>query len=177
MAWREITLALGEPPSSRGYTPSVFSKINSFIERTGNAEESTGGSLTSVYTVLVEGDDMNDPVADAARGILDGHIVLSRKLAESGHYPPIDVSASVSRVLQDIKKDEDFQHIRKFKKLLSEYYDNKDLIQIGAYIKGTNPLLDESMFKIDALNNFLLQKFDERVDLIRSESELIKVIS
>jgi flagellum-specific ATP synthase len=165
MAQREIGLAVGEPPSSRGYTPSVFSLLPRLLERTGNGER---GSITAFYTVLVEGDDMNEPIADAVRGILDGHIVLSRALATANHFPAIDVLESVSRLVRDISSASELEVTAKGRDLLALYRKNEDLIAIGAYSKGTNPRIDLALEKHEPLMQFLRQKVEEK--FARAES-------
>lgn len=156
MAAREIGLAIGEPPATKGYPPSVFAKIATLIERSGNGAEGSG-SITGFYTVLSEGDDMQDPVADTARAILDGHIALSRELAEQGHYPPIDIGASVSRAFSTICSEEHQRAARKFRMLRSAYERNRDLINVGAYSKGSDPATDEALVKLPQINEFLQQ--------------------
>ncbi|HHZ01804.1 MAG TPA: flagellar protein export ATPase FliI [Tissierellia bacterium] len=169
MAQREIGLATGEPPVSRGYTPSIYAELPKLLERSGNFME---GSITGIYTVLVEGDDTNEPISDTVRGIVDGHIVLTRKLANSNHYPAIDINASISRLMNDIVTEEHNNKANKIRDVLAEYYANFDLISIGAYKKGTNPKLDEAIEKIDEVNNFLKQgvnekyTFEEIIDLM-----------
>lgn len=158
MAQREIGMASGEPPVSRGYTPSVFQELPKLLERTGN---SSTGSITGLYTVLVEGDDHNEPISDTVRGILDGHIILSRKLAHKNHYPAIDVLSSVSRVMPDIVTQEHLDFSARIKRNLSIYNEASDLIQVGAYKKGTSPDIDESILLNTGINQFLLQKVDE----------------
>lgn len=158
MAQREIGLAVGEPPVARGYTPSIYAELPKLLERSGNFDK---GSITGVYTVLVEGDDTNEPIADTVRGILDGHIVLSRALANSNHYPAIDVSASISRLMTEIVSDEHRQLASRVRDILSVYEKNADLVAIGAYKPGTNRKLDFSLSKIDAVNGFLMQGVDE----------------
>ena len=158
MAQREIGLAIGEPPVARGYTPSIYAEFPKLLERSGNFKE---GSITGVYTVLVEGDDTNEPVADTVRGILDGHIVLSRKLANENHFPAIDVNASISRLMSNIVDEEDKAAASALRDILSIYAKNEDLISIGAYKAGTNPKLDFAISKIDQVNAFLMQKVDE----------------
>ena len=158
MAQREIGLLTGEPPIARGYTPSIYAELPKLLERSGNFKK---GSITGIYTVLVEGDDTNEPIADTVRGILDGHIVLSRRLATQNHYPAIDVNASISRLMTDIIPDEHRQLAAKIRDLLSVYYQNYDLISIGAYKPGMNRKLDEAVSKIDRINAFLTQKVDE----------------
>jgi flagellum-specific ATP synthase len=159
MAQREIGLAIGEPPVSRGYTPSVFSVLPKLLERAGNSDK---GSITGLYTVLVDGDDMTEPVTDAARGILDGHIVLSRDLANKNQYPAIDVLASVSRVMNDVIDDEHKENAREIKRLMAVYKDAEDLINIGAYVKGSNPKIDYAIEKMDSIISFIEQKTDEK---------------
>lgn len=159
MAQREIGLAVGEPPVSRGYTPSVFTKLPRLLERAGNSDK---GSITGLYTVLVDGDDMNEPVADAIRGILDGHVVLSRALAHKGHYPAIDVLQSVSRVMPNIVSKEHLEAARRFTSVLATYRTSEDLINIGAYERGSNPEIDYAIEKIGEINGFLRQQVDEK---------------
>ena len=158
MAQREIGLAIGEPPVSRGYTPSMYAEMPKLLERSGNFDK---GSITGVYTVLVEGDDTNEPIADTVRGILDGHIVLSRALANSNHYPAIDVSASISRLMVEIVSPEHRQLASRLRDILSTYEKNADLVAIGAYKPGSNRNLDYALSKIDAVNGFLTQEIDE----------------
>ena len=158
MAQREIGLLTGEPPIARGYTPSIYAELPKLLERSGNFRT---GSITGIYTVLVEGDDTNEPIADTVRGILDGHIVLTRKLATQNHYPAIDVNASISRLMNDIVSEEHRGLAAKIRDLLSAYYQNYDLISIGAYKPGMNRRLDEAVSKIDKINAFLTQKVDE----------------
>lgn len=158
MAQREIGLAVGEPPVARGYTPSIYAELPKLLERSGNFDK---GSITGVYTVLVEGDDTNEPIADTVRGILDGHIVLSRALANGNHYPAIDVSASISRLMTEIVSDEHRQLASRIRDILSVYEKNADLVAIGAYKPGTNRKLDFALSKIDAVNEFLMQGVDE----------------
>lgn len=159
MAQREIGLATGEPPVARGYTPSIYSELPKLLERSGNFNK---GSITGIYTVLVEGDDTNEPIADTVRGIVDGHIVLTRKLANSNHFPAIDVNASISRLMNDIVTKEHNGNAKKLRDILSLYYANYDLISIGAYKKGTNLQLDDSISKIEQVNNFLKQEINEK---------------
>ena len=159
MAQREIGLAIGEPPVSRGYTPSVFGVMPKLLERAGNSEK---GSITGLYTVLVDGDDMTEPVTDTARGILDGHIVLSRSLANRNQYPAIDVLASVSRVMSDIISPEHKKAAGELKRALAIYRDAEDLINIGAYVKGSNAKIDQSIELMDGILGFLQQSTDER---------------
>ncbi len=162
MAQREIGLSAGEPPTTRGYTPSVFSLLPQLLERGGQAER---GSITVISTVLVEADDMNEPIADAVRSIIDGHIVLSRKLAHRGHYPAVDVLASISRVMVDIVSDRHLALAQKIREILAIYADAEDLINIGAYVKGSNPKIDWALSKIDAVNEFLRQGIHERSNM------------
>jgi flagellum-specific ATP synthase len=174
MAQREIGLAIGEPPSSRGYTPSVFSLLPRMLERTGNGEK---GSITAFYTVLVEGDDMNEPIADAVRGILDGHIVLSRALATANHFPSVDVLESISRVTPDVCTPAECEIAGKARDLLAIYRKNEDLINIGAYVRKTNPAIDRAIDKHEPLRNFLRQQVAEKVsrrDSFERLAELVK---
>lgn len=159
-AQREIGLAIGEPPARQGYTPSVFSELPKLLERTGNSNK---GSITAFYTVLVAGDDMNEPVADEVRSILDGHIILSRPLAASGHYPAINVSESVSRVMEGIAEEKHKKAARKLREVLATYEKQRDLILIGAYQKGSDPRVDYAISKIDDVNTFLKQGLYERM--------------
>ncbi len=158
MAQREIGLAIGEPPIARGYTPSIYSELPKLLERSGNFER---GSITGIYTVLVEGDDTNEPIADTVRGILDGHIVLSRKLANSNHFPAIDINASISRLMSTVAPEEHLHLASRCRDILSLYNKNEDLISIGAYKSGTNPRLDDAIRRIDKLNAFLMQGIHE----------------
>ena len=175
-AYREIALAIDEPPATKGYPPSVFAKLPQLVERAGNGDEG-GGSITAFYTVLAEGDDTNDPIADAARGVLDGHVVLSRSLAESGHYPAIDIEASISRVMPDIVEPEHLQMARDLRRLYSLYQQNKDLISVGAYRAGADPRIDKAIERNPAIMDFLQQSMDESVDISRSLSELSQILS
>jgi len=170
-AQREISLAIGEPPATKGYPPSVFAKIPDLVERAGNADKG-GGSITAFYTVLTEGDDLQDPIADAARAILDGHIVLSRQLAEEGVYPAIDIEASVSRVMPNIVDENHLMRAQKFKQLLARYRANKDLIAIGAYSRGSDPEIDTAIERHPHLRNFVAQKMTEAADFIQSRQLL-----
>ena len=162
MAQREIGMAVGEPPISRGFPPSVYSILPKLLERSGTSEK---GSITGLYTVLVEGDDMNEPISDTVRGILDGHIVLSRALASANHYPAIDVLSSISRVMRDIVSPEHFDTAGFVKNKLAVYRDAQDLINIGAYKKGSNPDIDEAVALNSTINGFLRQGIDEEVTL------------
>jgi flagellum-specific ATP synthase len=163
MAQREIALAIGEPPATKGYPPSVFAKLPALVERTGNGPEG-GGSITAFYTVLTEGDDQQDPIADSARAILDGHIVLSRSLAEAGHYPAIDIEQSISRVMTSIIDDKHLDRVRLFKQMLSRYQRNKDLINVGAYSAGRDALLDRAIALYPRMEAFLQQGFREEAN-------------
>ncbi len=158
MAQREIGLAIGEPPTSKGYTPSTFAFLPQFLERAGNSHR---GSITGLYTILVEGDDMNEPISDACRAILDGHIALSRKLASQNHYPAIDVLESVSRVMIDVVGPEHMEAAKKLHEALATYRDSEDLINIGAYVPGSNKRIDYSISMIDRINSFLKQDIEE----------------
>ena len=161
MAQREIGLATGEPPVSRGYTPSVYGIMPRLLERAGNSEK---GSITGLYTVLVDGDDLTEPVTDTARSILDGHIVLSRLLANRNQYPAIDVLASVSRVMPDIVTDEHKAAAAEVKKALAVYRDAEDLINIGAYVNGSNEKIDHAISLIDRILGFVQQSTGDRFD-------------
>lgn len=159
MAQREIGLATGEPPVARGYTPSLYALLPKLLERTGNFEN---GSITGIYTVLVEGDDVNEPISDTVRGIIDGHIVLSRTVAMRNHYPAIDILASISRIMTEIVDEEHMQTASKIRATLSAYYENYDLISIGAYKSGTNPKIDYAIKNIDRINDFLKQSINDK---------------
>jgi len=170
-AQRELALAIGEPPATKGYPPSVFAKIPQLVERAGNGDVG-GGSITGFYTVLTEGDDQQDPIADSARAILDGHVVLARRLAESGHYPAIDIEASISRAMTEITDDEHQERARRFKGLYSTYEQNRDLISVGAYSRGSDPRIDEAIDMQPRLMEFLRQGMDQPVDLESSLHDL-----
>jgi flagellum-specific ATP synthase len=170
MAQREIGLSIGEPPTSRGYTPSVFATLPKLLERGGTAE--SGGSITAFYTVLVEGDDLNDPIADSIRAILDGHIVLSRDLANRGHYPAIDILTSISRLLPDLVDTHALDTVHKVVSTLSVYSGSKDLIEVGAYRAGTNPRLDKAIQLLPDLEKFLCQEPALSVPRAQSMAEL-----
>ncbi len=174
-AQREIALAIGEPPATKGYPPSVFAKLPQLVERAGNNGKN-GGSITAFYTVLAEGDDQNDPVVDAARAVLDGHIVLSRKVAESGHYPAIDVEASVSRVMNDVVSTEHLAASRRFRRLYSTYQQNQDLISVGAYQRGSDPEVDEAIDYHPLLLQFLQQNSSEAVGFEKSLAALLQIL-
>ena len=154
MAQREVGLAIGEPPVARGYTPSIYAELPKLLERSGNFKK---GSITGIYTVLVEGDDTNEPIADTVRGILDGHIVLTRSLAAANHYPAIDIGASISRLMVELVDENHRQMASRLRDILSTYNQNADLVSIGAYKAGTNPKLDFALTKIDKINEFLMQ--------------------
>jgi flagellum-specific ATP synthase len=177
MAQREIGLAIGEPPVARGYTPSLYAILPRLLERSGRFSK---GSITGIYTVLVEGDDVNEPISDTVRGILDGHIVLSRSLAMRNHYPPIDILASISRIMNEIIPPEHLQAVSAFRSSLSAYYENFDLISIGAYKGGTNPRIDNAIANIDRINGFLKQGIDEKApfeETMMKMQEIHKTIS
>ncbi|MGL4367962.1 MAG: flagellar protein export ATPase FliI [Brevinemataceae bacterium] len=173
MAQREIGLSIGEPPAMRGYTPSVFSTLQKLLERTGSGVE---GTITAFYTVLVEGDDDNEPISDTVRGILDGHILLSRDLADKNHFPAIDVTKSVSRVMKDIVSSQHLANAAKLKELVSVYNDSEDLINIGAYVRGANPKIDEALKRIPQINQFLKQFIDEQSDYDSTVSVLNEIL-
>jgi flagellum-specific ATP synthase len=171
MAQREIALAIGEPPATKGYPPSVFAKLPALVERAGNGREG-GGSITAFYTVLTEGDDQQDPIADAARAILDGHIVLNRQLAEAGHYPAIDIEQSISRAMHSITTPEHQKLTRRLKQLYSRYQRNRDLISVGAYSAGSDPVLDEAILLNTRIEDFLQQDIRERATISESMTQL-----
>lgn len=173
MAQREIGLTIGEPPTTKGYTPSVFALLPKLLERAGTSDK---GTITGFYTVLVDGDDMTEPIADAARSILDGHIVLSRKLANKGQFPAIDPLQSISRVMSDIVPSEHKLRVSQFNEILATYNEAEDLINIGAYVRGSNPQIDHSLTKINDLRSFLKQKSDEKAiyqDTIKTLNKII----
>ena len=174
MAQREVGLAIGEPPAMRGYTPSVFASLPKLLERAGTGPQ---GSITAFYTVLVDGDDMNEPIADAVRGILDGHIVLNRGIANKGHFPAIDVLASISRVMKDIAPREQTDAADNLKRLMAVYKESEDLINIGAYQKGSNEQIDEAIDSIQAIWDFTKQRVDEKVTLEQVQERLISEFS
>jgi flagellum-specific ATP synthase len=173
MAQREIGLAIGEPPATRGYTPSVFAMLPRLLERAGAGEQ---GAITALYTVLVEGDDMNEPVADAVRGILDGHIVLSRHLAHFNHYPAIDVLESVSRLTRDVCSPDEVALVGKAREQLALYRKNEDIVSIGAYTKGSNPALDHAIALHEPLKNFLKQATHDHSPRVQTFANLKKLI-
>lgn len=171
MAQREIALAIGEPPATKGYPPSVFAKLPILVERAGNAEVG-GGSITAFYTVLTEGDDQQDPIADSARAILDGHIVLNRTLAEAGHYPAIDIEQSISRAMHNITSPEHQRLARLLKQLYSRYQRSRDLISVGAYAAGSDPVLDQAIGLMGQIESFLQQDIHDSVDINQSLGQL-----
>lgn len=173
LAQREVGLAAGEPPATKGYTPSVFALLPRLLERTGS---DGSGTITAIYTVLVEGDDLSDPIADSVRGILDGHIVLSRELAERSHFPAIDVGASVSRSMVRVVSPEHWQAAARVREWLGLYRQAEDLINIGAYVEGNNPRLDEAIARIDRINQFLCQGIDERTAFAETEAALVELV-
>jgi flagellum-specific ATP synthase len=176
MAQREIALAIGEPPATKGYPPSVFAKLPQLVERSGNGREGCG-SITAFYTVLSEGDDQQDPIADAARGILDGHIVLSRALAEAGHFPAIDVEKSVSRVMTSVAEREHLQHARRARALLAKLTKARDLIQLGAYATGSDAELDAALRAQPRLNALLQQDMHDCATLESSREQLAHAVA
>lgn len=171
-AQREVGLTVGEPPATRGYTPSVFALLPKLLERTGAAEN---GSITGIYTVLVDGDDMNEPIADTVRSILDGHIVLSRQLASQNHYPAIDVLQSVSRLMLEIVEKEHWQTAQKVRSLLAVYREAEDLINIGAYVSGSNPAIDNAIQAIGPIRQFLQQDIYEHTDFVNTKDRLLEL--
>lgn len=180
MAQREIALAIGEPPATKGYPPSVFAKLPALVERAGNGAlngQGQSGSITAFYTVLTEGDDQQDPIADSARAILDGHIVLSRSLADTGHYPAIDIEASISRVMSSIVEPDQLRQVHRFKSMLSSYQRNRDLIAVGAYSKGNDARIDEAIERFPWLEAYLQQDMQARVDFNRAQQELHAILN
>lgn len=175
MAQREIALAIGEPPVTRGYPPSVFARLPQLVERAGNGPVG-GGSITAFYTVLAEGDDQQDPIADSARAILDGHIVLSRHLADAGHYPAIDIEQSISRAMTNLIDPAHLELVRNFKQLYSRYQRARDLLAVGAYVKGSDPMLDYAIALYPQLEKFLQQGIDERADYNNSLTALRAIL-
>ncbi len=173
MAQREIGITVGEPPTTKGYTPSVFAMLPKLLERAGQKDK---GSITGIYTVLVEGDDFNEPVSDAVRSILDGHVALSRKLASMNQYPAVDILDSISRLMIEVTSDEEYDLSVKVREIYSVYRDAEDLINIGAYVKGSNPKIDHAITKIDALKDFFKQKILEEVDFKTSYQALKEII-
>ncbi|WP_198010665.1 flagellar protein export ATPase FliI [Thermobrachium celere] len=172
MAQREIGLTIGEPPTTKGYTPSVFAMLPRLLERSGNSDK---GSITAFYTVLVDGDDLNEPIADAVRGILDGHIVLSRKLAAMNHFPAIDILLSISRLMPQIATEIHYRKASEIRDLIAVYKEAEDLISIGAYQKGSNPKIDKSINLIDKINSFLKQKIDEHYNFEEITNQLMSI--
>lgn len=175
-AQREIALAVGEPPATKGYPPSVFSKLPQLVERAGNGGDGQG-SITAFFTVLTEGDDLQDPIADAARAILDGHIVLSRSLADAGHYPAVDIEGSISRVMPMVTSEEHQQLSRQLRQMYAIYQENKDLISIGAYSKGTDPRIDQAIELQPVIQFFLQQKMLEAIPYDQSLSQLQEIFA
>lgn len=171
MAQREVGLTVGEPPATRGYTPSVFSLLPTLLERAGNSDK---GSITAFYTILVEGDDMNEPIADTVRSILDGHIVLSRKLASKNHYPAIDILRSISRLMIEIVPEEHYRAATRLRELLSAYEEAQDLVNIGAYVRGSNKVVDEALDKLDEIRRFLTQGITEKSTYKEAQEWLIR---
>jgi flagellum-specific ATP synthase len=173
LAQREVGLTVGEPPTTKGYTPSVFAILPKLLERAGTSDR---GSITGFYTVLVDGDDMTEPVADAVRSILDGHIVLSRKIANKGQFPAIDPLQSVSRVMPDIVNRDHRMRAIQFNEILTTYNEAEDLINIGAYVKGSNPQIDHALSKISKLRSFLKQDMTEKAMFQDSINKLNSII-
>jgi flagellum-specific ATP synthase len=175
MAQREVALAIGEPPATKGYPPSVFAKLPQLAERAGNGRNG-GGSITAFFTVLMEGDDQQDPIADAARAILDGHIVLSRDLADAGHYPAIDIEASISRAQPDLLSEDALERTRRFKYLYSRYMRSRDLLAVGAYVPGADVVLDEGVKLYPRMQGYLMQGMRERASMETALDGLDKVL-
>lgn len=173
MAQREIGLSVGEPPVARGYTPSIYAALPKLLERSGNFEK---GSITGIYTVLVEGDDANEPISDTVRGIIDGHIMLTRKIAMRNHYPAIDVLASVSRLMNDIVEPGHRDAAARLRNMMATYQDNQDLISIGAYKSGSNPELDVAIAHMPGIDGFLQQSVDHKVDYEQTVRQLAEVV-
>ncbi len=174
LAAREVGLSVGEPPTTKGYTPSVFAQLPRLLERAGTTEHQ--GSITGIYSVLVEGDDVTEPVADAMRSILDGHVVLTRELADRGHYPAVELMGSVSRLMPEVNPPEVLKAARRLAELVAAYRRNEDLINIGAYAQGTNPTIDQAIRLLDRINAFLRQSLDEGVDLETSRRQLLELV-
>ncbi len=172
MAQREVGLAVGEPPATRGYTPSVFALMPKFLERAGSNEK---GTITGLYTVLVEGDDFNEPISDTARSILDGHIMLSRELAHKNHYPAVDILQSISRVMNDVAPKEQKQAAAKLRNLLAVYKKNEDLINIGAYVKGSDPSIDKAIAYMTEINAFLQQSTSEKNEFDSTVNKMMEL--
>jgi flagellum-specific ATP synthase len=173
MAQREVGLAIGEPPTTKGYTPSVFALLPKLLERAGTSDK---GSITGLYTVLVDGDDFNEPIADAVRSILDGHIVLSRRLASAGQYPAVDVLESISRVMPDITTIDHRNQVQRFADILATYKEAEDLINIGAYVRGSNPRIDYSLSKMESVRKFLKQGIDEKITVAENMRALHSIV-
>ncbi|HHE64871.1 MAG TPA: FliI/YscN family ATPase, partial [Bacteroidetes bacterium] len=174
MGQREIGLSIGEPPTTRGYTPSVFSLFPKLLERAG---QSKNGSITGFYTVLVEGDDLSEPISDITRSILDGHIILSRSLASKFHYPAIDILESISRLMPDVASEDHLKTTSERRSILADYRDAEDLINIGAYVKGSSAKIDFTLERIDSLNDFLKQPVGERSDFNQSLARLKQILT
>jgi flagellum-specific ATP synthase len=175
-AQREIALAIGEPPATKGYPPSVFARLPQLVERAGNSDRGVG-SITAFYTVLAEGDDQNDPIADAARAILDGHIVLSRRLAESGLYPAIDIEASISRAMHSIATRDQMDLAIRFKQVYSNYQQNRDLISVGAYRRGSDPRVDLAIDQWPKMLEFLRQDMHTPIGIEKSYADLKQLVT
>jgi flagellum-specific ATP synthase len=173
MAQREIGLGAGEPPTSKGYTPSVFTMLARLVERAGRVQD---GSITAFYTVLMEGDDDMDPIVDAVRSLLDGHIMLDRRLTSSGHYPPINVLESLSRLMSSVCTKEHLASARQARELLASYRRSEDLIRIGAYQAGADPLLDRAVTLLPGINQLLRQSADERADFADTQKRLRELV-
>lgn len=174
LAGREVGLSIGEPPTTKGYTPSVFAQLPRLLERAGTVQGK--GSITGIYTVLVEGDDVTEPVSDAMRSILDGHILLTRQLADQGHYPAVEVLGSVSRLMPDLSPPPCLDAARRLSGLIAAYRRSEDLINIGAYAEGTNPVLDQAVRLMPQINDFLRQPMDQGVDIESSRSQLMALL-
>ena len=173
MAQREIGLAAGEPPTTKGYTPSVFAMLPKLLERVGTTQT---GSITGLYTVLVEGDDLDDPIADSSRALLDGHIVLSRRLASRGHYPPVDIGESISRAMRDVASVEHIEQAVEVKSIVAAYQEAEDLVSIGAYARGSNPQIDRALEFIDPINDFLRQGLDAGSNMGQHVQQLLGLL-
>lgn len=173
MAQREIGMAIGEPPVSRGFTPSVYAMLPRLLERSGTSDK---GSITAIYTVLVEGDDMNEPISDTVRGIIDGHMVLTRKLANANHYPPIDILQSVSRLMKEIVPEEHAKMANQIRNHMSTYRDSQDLISIGAYKPGSNPVLDQAVRLRQPIEDFLIQPMNDPADMQGTMAKMKKLL-
>ncbi len=176
MAQREISLSAGEPPASKGYTPTVFAELPRLLERAGPGVEGQGGSITGIFTVLVDGDDHNEPIADAVRGILDGHIVLDRAIADRGRYPAVNILRSVSRTMPGCNNDQENALVSRARRLLATYEDMAELIRLGAYRRGTDPAVDEAMHYYPMIEAFLTQRKDESTDLATCYAQLAQIL-